>query len=135
SASRTSLPAEMSVWTMYRDADWVVKTVMLLLLAASLMCWTIAFAKTLELRLLGKRLQTQNAELQHLESLAGVDTPNLRGAPAAGLLAAVKDELRCSADCGAARKEGVKERSALRLHRLEMAVARRLALGTGLLAS
>lgn len=129
------LPAELSAWTMYRDADWVVKTVMLLLLAASLMCWTIAFAKALELRRTRKKIQRQNIDLQRAESLAITDRTHLRDTPAGMLLAAVDDELRRSGDGGPDGKAGIKERAALQLRRLEMAFSRRLALGTGLLAS
>jgi biopolymer transport protein ExbB len=134
-ADGASLPGELSAWTMYRDADWIVKTVMLLLLIASLACWMVAFVKALELRRAGKRIRNQNTDLRRVESLAASDSPNLHSAPAGTLLAAVADELHRSDPGGPDRKAGIKERAELQLRRLEMAFSRQLAGGTGLLAS
>jgi TolQ protein len=37
-------------WDLFVNADWVVKSVMILLLAASIWCWTIIFEKLINLR-------------------------------------------------------------------------------------
>lgn len=50
------LPHNLTLWGMYLQADWVVKTVMIGLLLASLLSWTVFVAKSLELR---KAEQTQ----------------------------------------------------------------------------
>ena len=46
---------DMSAWSLFLDADLIVKAVMLILLAASLWCWTIIFDKWLRLRTLFRR--------------------------------------------------------------------------------
>ena len=41
---------DLSVWSLFVHADWVVQFVMILLLMASGWCWTIIFAKLMRLR-------------------------------------------------------------------------------------
>lgn len=41
---------DLSPWALFLQADWVVKLVMLMLLAASVWCWAIIFDKTRRLR-------------------------------------------------------------------------------------
>jgi len=41
---------DLSVWSLFVHADWVVQFVMILLLVASGWCWTIIFAKLMRLR-------------------------------------------------------------------------------------
>ena len=50
-----SVAGDMSVWSLFLDADLIVKTVMLLLLLASVWCWTIIFDKWFRLRGLFRR--------------------------------------------------------------------------------
>ncbi|MEC9183721.1 MAG: Tol-Pal system subunit TolQ, partial [Pseudomonadota bacterium] len=47
--------SQMSLTSLLLGADWVVKTVMLILLVASVWCWAIIFDKTLRFRRLQKR--------------------------------------------------------------------------------
>ena len=46
---------DFSVWSLFLRADWVVKSVIVLLLAASVWCWAIIFDKVLGLRRLNAR--------------------------------------------------------------------------------
>ena len=46
---------DFSVWGLFLQADWIVKAVMILLLAASIWCWAVIFEKTLTLRRLNAR--------------------------------------------------------------------------------
>jgi len=41
---------DLSIWGLFLQADWVVKLVMLMLLAASVWCWAIIFDKMFRLR-------------------------------------------------------------------------------------
>jgi biopolymer transport protein TolQ len=50
-----SVSGDMSVWALFIDADIIVKAVMLLLLLASIWCWTIIFDKWFRLRGLFRR--------------------------------------------------------------------------------
>lgn len=43
-------PPDLSMWSLFIHADWVVQLVMILLIFASIWCWTIIFAKFIKLR-------------------------------------------------------------------------------------
>lgn len=45
----------LSPWTLFWNADWVVKSVMIMLLLASIWCWAIIFEKSVTLRRLNGR--------------------------------------------------------------------------------
>jgi biopolymer transport protein TolQ len=51
---------DLSMWGLFMQADWVVKLVMVLLLAASVWCWAIIFDKVVRLR----KLNAQAAEFE-----------------------------------------------------------------------
>lgn len=53
---------DFSVWSLFLRADWVVKSVIVMLLLASIWCWAIIFEKTLWLR----RLNGQATEFESL---------------------------------------------------------------------
>ncbi|MFV3075933.1 tonB-system energizer ExbB [Niveispirillum fermenti] len=123
----------LSPWGMFMAADWVVKSVMIGLGAASVATWTIFVAKLLELSSAKRRAASS---LYLLDGASGLGEATARLTdprdPAAFLLRAVGEEMELSSDLPA---DGVKERAASRLERIEAAVARRSARGTGVLAS
>jgi biopolymer transport protein TolQ len=45
---------DFSVWALFLNADWVVKSVIILLLLASIWCWAIIFEKLISLRRLNR---------------------------------------------------------------------------------
>lgn len=47
--------SQLTLWNLFISADWVVKTVMLVLLVASVWCWAIIFDKTFRFRRLQRR--------------------------------------------------------------------------------
>ncbi len=51
---------DFSVWALFLRADWIVKAVVLMLLAASIWCWAIIFEKVVNLR----RLHARAAEFE-----------------------------------------------------------------------
>ncbi|CAH2601825.1 Ton complex subunit ExbB [Rhodovastum atsumiense] len=123
-------PPVLSPWQMVLSADLVVQSVMALLVLASVLSWTVLLAKVVELAAARRRLRIGLGVLRQAGGLHGIAG---EGAGAAsGFLAAAEDEMRLSSGLPA---EGVKDRIALRLRRIEHALARRLARGTGLLAS
>ncbi len=124
-----ALPARLSPLGMFRAADPVVQGVMIGLALASVVTWTILLAKLAETAAAARRNRRAAAMLAAAPSLAA--TPALSGAPAQ-MLAAARDEIAHSLGLPAA---GVKERIALTLRRIEAQAARRLARGTGILAS
>jgi biopolymer transport protein ExbB len=93
---------------------------------ASVLTWTVFVAKSLELAMAVRR---QRRLLAAVDSAASLDK-----APASDLVAAAQAEQRLSADTVDDR-DGLKERVASRLERLEAATGRRMLKGTGVLAT
>ncbi len=129
-----ALPRDLSPWGMFLAADIVVKAVMVGLAFASVLTWTIWFAKTVELLTARSRMRAAIAALGEARSFAG-GIARLRDGDngAAALLRAAETELRLSA--GAIEPDGVKERIASRLERIEAAAGRQMIRGTGILAT
>ena len=132
-----ALPHALSPLAMFMAADWVVKGVMLGLALASLLTWTILLAKALEIvgakRRMRRALRMVTGARALAEALGSLD--QLRGAGTV-LLRAAEEEVQLSFDAlPTAGGEGLKERVASRLARLQAASARRLSRGTGILAS
>jgi biopolymer transport protein ExbB len=128
------LPRDLSPWGMFMAADIVVKAVMVGLAFASVLTWTIWFAKALELMFARRRLHAAIDRLAHAKSWseANVRTKG-RDVGIAAMLRATDTELRMSADAHSAT--GIKERIASRLERLEAAAGRQMIRGTGILAT
>ncbi|WP_248311639.1 tonB-system energizer ExbB [Bosea sp. ASV33] len=136
-AMTATLPHDLSPWGMFMAADIVVKGVMLGLAFASLVTWTIWLAKAMELaaakRSAGRALRRIEAA-ENLGEAAGAaagKSGKLRGA-VGQLLNAALSETRRSADLG---EDGIKERVAIALSRIEARAGRSMARGTGLLAT
>jgi len=119
---------------MYLDADRVVKAVMIGLALASLVTWTVFLAKMLELRKARSDVRQALHVLGDAATLAQArqqlheDDEN----PAAQMVQSVVQEMRLSNGAGG---DGLKERVALQLERLEMANSRKISRGTGVLAT
>ncbi|MDN5848616.1 MAG: tonB-system energizer ExbB, partial [Nitrococcus sp.] len=120
---------------MYLQADWVVKAVLISLFFASIVTWTVLIAKSLELRKASTRQQAMLKTMNEARTLAEASERlrGERGAPSTELLA-VAAELKLSADALDDR-EGLKERIASRLERIEAQTGRGITKGTGVLAT
>jgi biopolymer transport protein ExbB len=128
------LPRDLSPWGMFMAADIVVKAVMIGLVFASVLTWTIWFAKTIELMAARRRLRAAIEALNAARSWSKASAASQgRSIGAAALIAAADTELRLSADALSAA--GVKERIASRLERVEAAAGRQMIRGTGILAT
>ena len=127
-----SLPRDLSPWGMFMAADIVVKTVMVGLAFASVLTWTIWFAKAIELLMVRRRMQATIEALSQARSWNEA-TSRIKGPDSelAALVRAADAELRLSAD--ALSPSGVKERIASRLERIEAAAGRKMIRGTGIL--
>jgi len=129
-----TLPRDLSPWGMFMAADIVVKAVMVGLVFASVLTWTIWFAKAIELMLARRRLIAAIGALGKArswsEATAGLKA---RDGTTAALIRSADTELQLSA--GAISSDGVKERIASRLERLEAAAGRQMIRGTGILAT
>jgi biopolymer transport protein ExbB len=128
------LPRDLSPWGMFVNADILVQAVLLGLVFASLVTWTVWLAKTIELAIakqrLGQALKALAAHRFLTDAARDVDRTN---SPVGEFVAAASAELRLSSDFP--DRDGIKERIASRLERIEAHRARRILRGTGLLAT
>jgi biopolymer transport protein ExbB len=124
-----TLPRDLSPWGMFMQADTIVKAVMIGLAIASVVTWTVWLAKTIELVAAKRRLRSDLA----LMAARRTDQLPQRKSIVGRFLNAASAELNLSD--GALEKDGIKERIALGLERIEKAAARRIARGTGVLAT
>lgn len=125
--------SNLSPLGMFEAADGVVKAVILILILASVITWTIGIAKALELRRERDRVRSALAHFQRSVDLAGVgDTGS---AALADMTLNAEDEIALSARASPRMSaEGIKERIAMRLERVEAAMRRRVSRGIGILA-
>jgi biopolymer transport protein ExbB len=129
----TLLPRDLSAWGMFLNADIIVKTVMVGLAVASLVTWTVALAKGLEVMMARRRLRKGLRVLAQARSLADAARQLDARDTVAALIETALAEVEASADAG--DKDGIKERVALRLSRVEAEAGRRMTRGTGALAT
>ena len=133
-AALASLPHDLSSWGMFVTASPVVQAVMVGLALASVVTWTIAIAKTVELSSAKRKARAALAMLEESRSLSqAAERVGFSQGTAAALVRAVVAETHLSAD--APSRDGLMDRAASRLERIESAAGRRMARGTGILAT
>jgi len=130
--SIATIPHDLTAWGMFLSADAMVKAVMLGLVLASVVTWTVLLAKGWELWSARRKARTALAQLAGVRSLAEA----ARGAggtdDVARIVAAARTEIEVSGDSPA---DGIKERIASRLDQVAAAARRRIARGIGTLAT
>ena len=125
---------DLSPWGMYKNADVVVKAVMIGLAIASIITWTIWISKGFELLGAKRRLRGEIASLKKARTLDEASvTASKQGTLANLLVHDALEEMRLSAN--AREREGIKERVSFRLERLVAACGRNMSMGTGVLAT
>jgi biopolymer transport protein ExbB len=129
-----TLPRDLSPWGMYLNADPVVKAVLIGLAFASVVTWTVWLAKSIEIFFAKRRVRAARnklagirSTLEDMERFAGIQ------GEVGQFLEAAATEMKLSS--AFTDKEGIKERIASRLERLEASYARRILRGTGVLAT
>jgi biopolymer transport protein ExbB len=127
------LPRNLSPWGMFMNADVVVKAVMIGLAFASLVTWTVWLAKTIELRHQTGIARRRLAMLESDTTLVDVERESQDGDDAVAQL--IQTAAREASLSGGVSDDGFKDRIALRLERVESAMSRRIARGTGVLAT
>ncbi|MGX9462693.1 tonB-system energizer ExbB [Shewanella sp. A14] len=132
-----TLPHNLSPWGMFMAADWVVKTVMIILAMASLLTWTILVSKTIELNILKRRLRVNLCNITTAYTLTDAANANDIIGVGRDFIEAAETELHLSSELAHKEggKDGIKERVISSLSRIEVAYTRRMMLGTGLLAT
>ena len=128
-----NLPRDLSAWGMFQSADLVVKLVLVGLMLASRLTWTVALAKGREVSAERRRLAADIDALQSAPSLTDVAARLAPGSPVGRLVGAAVTEIEMSPSL--AERDGIKERIASRLGRTEAAFGRTMMRGTGLLAT
>ncbi len=129
-----TLPHDLSPWGMFMAADIVVQAVIVGLVIASIVTWTVWLVKSLELWTGKLRVRRALALIEQEPSLADASRRlGKRRGVAPALVDAALAELRLSD--GATDKAGIKERAASRVEGIQIAAARQINTGTGLLAT
>jgi biopolymer transport protein ExbB len=129
-----ALPRDLSPLGMFLNADPLVKVVLIGLVFASVVTWTVWLAKTIELALATRRAREACRLLASVRRLTeGVEQLTSTGNRIGEFLDAAVTECRLSA--GSMDRDGIKERIASRLQRIEVACGRRIMRGTSVLAT
>jgi len=136
-AASPVLPHDLSPVGMFMAADVVVKSVMIGLAVASIATWAIFLVKALELFGAKARLTRAVRLLSAANGLADVKNAfDGKAGPAPEMVAAAIDEMvRSEAVVDHAPANGIKERVSSLLNRIEVRAGKRMASGTGILAS
>ncbi|WP_428428548.1 tonB-system energizer ExbB [Pararhizobium sp.] len=131
------LPHDLSPIGMFMAADIVVKAVMTALALASVATWAILFAKSFELAAAKRSARRAVRVLSDAVVLRDArETLIVKKGPAAQMIAAANDELsKSEAILDIVSTQGVKERVASQLSRIEAGAGKRIASGTGILAT
>jgi biopolymer transport protein ExbB len=125
---------ELSPWTMFMNADILVKAVMIGLALASLSTWTILIAKSIEFSVLRRKVRGGLRKVSGAKSLAEAQLAlGSSRSVLVSLLHAAIAELRLSQ--GIHNDSGIKERAASVFTEITRAEARRVRVGMGLLAT
>jgi biopolymer transport protein ExbB len=125
---------DLSIWDQHADA--VVKAVMIGLVLASIVTWTILFAKGSELLRAKRRLRREQLALAEARSLDEASELAQNFSPesvSAVLLNDAQNELELSAESN--DNNGIKERTGFRLERRVAAYSRNMGRGNGFLAT
>ncbi len=127
---------DLSVWGMYQHADIIVKLVIISLLLASVVNWSILFTKSAELWRATRRLRSEQALLatvSHLDEACQLMEHFPDSSISRVLLHQAQDERYRST--GSFDHNGIKERTAFRLERRVTAISRKMNRGNGWLAT
>jgi biopolymer transport protein ExbB len=129
-----ALPRDLTPMGMFMAADIVVKVVMIGLIFASVLTWTICLAKALELWGARRSLARAQGSLAAARSLAEASQEtSAESRHVALLIGAVDGELERSPDLRDV--DGIKERITARFERIEAGVGRQMMRATGILAT
>jgi len=133
SVAAVALPRDLSPWGMFVNADIVVKIVMLGLLFASLVTWTVFVAKNLEMWTASRDARAALTALNEVRSLAEANARlGKSNDPVARLLRTAVHEVQATPNPD---PDGLKERISWLLERVEASASRRTGRGMGLLAT
>jgi len=125
---------ELSPWSMFLSADNLVKAVMVSLMFASLVTWTVLIAKTVQLSRGRRDISASLTRIAKCRSLA--EAGLALGSPGnvlSELLRVAADEVRLSDDTG--NDSGIKERAASHFSEIVRSESRSIRYGMGVVAT
>jgi biopolymer transport protein ExbB len=132
--SPSLLPRDLSPWGMFVTADPLVQAVLVGLVFASIVTWTVWLAKSVELFSARRRLGVALSRLDRVRSLSeAVERIGRKESAIKEFIEAAITELRLSDDLE--DKNGIKERVASRFERIEAYRGRQMMRSTGVLAT
>lgn len=133
-AEPVTLERDFSIRGMFLSADGVIKAVMIGLILASVVTWTVWLAKTVEIRAAKKQISAGVEALARVNSLAeAVEKLAVDDGPARELIGAAVVELELSSDVPSSA--GLKDRVDAQLELIEAAFSRAIGRGVGVLAT
>ena len=125
---------ELSPWTMFLNADFVVKAIMVGLAFASLVTWTIFVGKFIELFIARRRLAQSLSSVSQARSLGeAYENLNADKSVVRVFVATAINEARLST--GIDNEAGIKDRTASSFSEVTRTESRRIRFGMGLLAT
>jgi biopolymer transport protein ExbB len=128
-----TLPHDLSPWGMFLNADIIVQAIMIGLVFASIITWTVLIAKGLEVSLAKRHARRAMVALGDVRALhEAAELATERTHDVAMLISGALEEMQLSSDLPA---EGIKERIALRLERVLAGARQRMGYGLGVLAT
>jgi biopolymer transport protein ExbB len=134
SAPALIIPKNITYWAMFTGATAVVKFVMVVLLLASVVTWTIWIAKSLELQKGKTQLKRDNVVLAEAADIKEV--ANLAHGATGRMIDAARSEIaRAGPVQTVEASEGLKERVAARLLNIESGSIEKMLKGTMVLAT
>lgn len=137
SSANPALPHDLSPTGMFLAADIVVKSVMTALALASVLTWAILLVKVFEIGAAKRSAKRAVRVFSEAVLLRDVKHGSVgRSGPSALMIAAATDELaKSEAVLDTVSSQGVKERVASQLTRIEAKAGKSIAAGTGVLAT
>ena len=128
---------DYSPWGMYQAAHWVVKLVMVSLIFACFITWTVLVFKLIELAVARGRARRSVKTIHNAPSLEAASAQLLTQTDPAAFMAqaALIEYRRSDPIIASAGPDGVKERTRSMLDRIEVQAGARIRKGTGLLAT
>jgi biopolymer transport protein ExbB len=128
-----TLPRDLSPWGMFMGADLVVKSVIVGLAFASVVTWTVWLAKSIEILAAKRAARRAIKVLLSARSLSDARAALTGRSAASKMVTEAADEIALSGDMP--DRDGLKERIASRLERIEAWTSRRVTRGTSVLAT
>nr|WP_249215917.1 tol-pal system-associated acyl-CoA thioesterase [Citrobacter sp. JGM124] len=130
------MQTDLSVWGMYSHADIVVKLVMIGLILASVVTWSIFFRKVTMLIAYNRRLKREQQQLAGVRSLnEASDIAKAFDGNSISVILIGEAQNERELSQGSDDNEGIKERTGFRLERRVAGVGRYLGRGNGFLAT